>query len=250
MPFPNLLLNEAGRLRSGWRLAIFIVAFLVMVRLLLSAFALAVFFGSSGSINPEQLEGIGGRVAYLLISFVAALAVGWGCGYALEDLPLRAIGWTLHRGWGRNLLTGSIVGAASLIFAALIAFAGGGLRFSPAAPQMLSAIIETTVGSASFFIIAAAAEETLFRGYPLQTTLRSWPAWAAVVPSSVLFALAHLGNPNVTPIFTIINTTLAGVWLAVAYWRVRSLWFPLGVHWSWNWAQGRCSGCPSAASHN
>nr|MBA3442779.1 CPBP family intramembrane metalloprotease [Pyrinomonadaceae bacterium] len=51
-------------------------------------------------------------------------------------------------------------------------------------------------------------------------------------------------NPNVTPIFTIINTTLAGVWLAVAYWRVRSLWFPLGVHWSWNWAQGALLGLP------
>ncbi|MBA3442696.1 MAG: CPBP family intramembrane metalloprotease, partial [Pyrinomonadaceae bacterium] len=221
MTFPDLLLNRAGRLRSGWRLAIFTVVFLIVVRLLLGAFSLAVFTWSNGSINSEQIEGTWGRVAQCLMMFVAALAVGWGCGYALEDLPGRAIGWALHRGWWRDLLTGSIVGAASLVFAALIAFTGGGLRFSLTSPQIPSAVLETTVGSALFFVVAAAAEEILFRGYPLQTLLRAWPAWIAIVPSSAFFALAHLGNPNVTPIFTIINTTLAGVWLAVAYWRVR-----------------------------
>lgn len=244
MTLPNPLLNRTGRLRGGWRLAIFVVAFLVAARLLLDGFALAVFLGSGGATNTEQLGGIWGRVAELLITLAAALALGWSCGYVLEDVPLRALGWTLHQGWWRDLLAGSGVGAASLGFAALIALTGGGLRFSLTNSQTLSAIIETTVGSALFFVVAAASEETLFRGYPLQTTLRAWAPWAAIVPSSMLFALAHLGNPNVMPIFTIINTTLAGVWLAVAYWRVRSLWFPLGVHWSWNWAQGALLGLP------
>ena len=36
----------------------------------------------------------------------------------------------------------------------------------------------------------------------------------------------------------------AGVWLAVAYLRTRSLWFPLGVHWAWNWALGSLFGLP------
>jgi hypothetical protein len=44
--------------------------------------------------------------------------------------------------------------------------------------------------------------------------------------------------------FTFINTTLAGVWLAVAYLRTRSLWFPLGIHWSWNWTMGAVLGLP------
>ena len=56
--------------------------------------------------------------------------------------------------------------------------------------------------------------------------------------TSVPFAFAHLSNPNVVPGVTFANTALAGIWLAAAYLRTRSLWFPLGVHWAWNWALG------------
>ncbi|HEX8423827.1 MAG TPA: CPBP family intramembrane glutamic endopeptidase, partial [Pyrinomonadaceae bacterium] len=99
-------------------------------------------------------------------------------------------------------------------------------------------------GSAVIFVFAAAAEEMLFRGYPLQTMMRALPFLAAVIPSSVLFAYVHLDNPNVAWGFTFINTTLAGFWLAVAYLRTRSLWFPLGLHWAWNWAMGALLGLP------
>jgi CAAX protease family protein len=93
-------------------------------------------------------------------------------------------------------------------------------------------------------MLGAAAEEMLFRGYPLQTLMRSWPVWVALIPTSVPFALVHLDNPNVVPGFTMANTVLAGAWLAIAYWRTRSLWFPLGVHWGWNWMQGAVIGSP------
>ena len=55
---------------------------------------------------------------------------------------------------------------------------------------------------------------------------------------------AHQENPNVVPLLTFTNTALAGLWLAVAYLRTRSLWLPLGVHWSWNWALGWFFGLP------
>jgi hypothetical protein len=65
-----------------------------------------------------------------------------------------------------------------------------------------------------------------------------------VLLTSVPFAAVHLKNPNAAAGFTFINTALAGVWLAVAYLRTRSLWFPLGVHWAWNWALGSLFGLP------
>jgi hypothetical protein len=37
---------------------------------------------------------------------------------------------------------------------------------------------------------------------------------------------------------------LAGVWFGIAYLRTRSLWFPLGIHWAWNWALGSLFGLP------
>ena len=84
----------------------------------------------------------------------------------------------------------------------------------------------------------------MFRGYGLQTLTRARLAWVGVLLTSVPFGLVHLGNPNVVPGVTFANTALAGVWLAAAYLRTRSLWFPLGVHWAWNWALGWLFGLP------
>jgi len=62
--------------------------------------------------------------------------------------------------------------------------------------------------------------------------------------TSLPFGLAHLWNPNVAAGITFVNTVIAGVWLALAYLKTRSLWFPLGVHWGWNWALGWVFGLP------
>jgi hypothetical protein len=77
---------------------------------------------------------------------------------------------------------------------------------------------------------------------PLQTLSRAHLAWLGVLLTSVPFALIHLWNPHVVRGVTFTNTALAGVWLALAYLRTRSLWLPLGIHWSWNWALGSIFG--------
>ena len=239
----DIFLNRQRRLRSGWRLAIFCAAYTA---------ALAAFFAVIGLIlflfkvsNPD--ERLAGTFGYLLQSFVlftTALVIGWACGRLFEDLPLRALGWARHRGWLRDLLFGTLLGVVSLLVAALIVTLLRGYQFSVAPTVSNVAFVKTFFGSAVIFVVAAAAEEILFRGYPLQTMMRALPFLLAVIPSSVLFAYVHLDNPNVAWGFTFLNTTLAGFWLAVAYLRTRSLWFPLGLHWAWNWAMGALLGLP------
>ena len=127
--------------------------------------------------------------------------------------------------------------------AVAVATFGGGLKFSLSDGAALL-IIRSMVGSAGILFIAALAEEAMFRGYGLQTLTRARLAWLGVFLTSVPFGLAHLSNPNVVPGVTFVNTVLAGVWLAAAYLRTRSLWLPLGVHWAWNWALGWFFGLP------
>jgi hypothetical protein len=110
--------------------------------------------------------------------------------------------------------------------------------------ELFPLVARTLALSGLVFVVAALAEEALFRGYPLQTLTRAQLAVLGVLLTSVPFAAIHLQNPNVAKGFTFVNTALAGVWLAVAYLRTRSLWFPLGVHWSWNWALGSLFGLP------
>lgn len=173
-----------------------------------------------------------------------AIVAGYGCGKLLEDLPFSALGWALHRGWLYDWLKGSFLGAASLGAAAAISTVNGSLHFAFTPSVMLLAVCKTLFISSLIFIFGAAAEEALFRGYPLQTLLRSLPPLVAVAPPALIFAWIHTENPNVVRGFTIVNTTLAGVWLSVAYLRTRSLWFPFGIHWSWNWMMGAVLGLP------
>jgi membrane protease YdiL (CAAX protease family) len=238
----TLFLNEAGHLRSGWRLAFFVVAFLVCAKLF-EAISLIVI--ALGFQQPAQ-ETLSGNLGFVLgagVLFSSATLVGWGCGAVFEELPFRALGWSLHPGWLRNVVIGSALGAGSLFLAAALAAATRGLSWS-LDPLRATSIGKTLVGSAVVFVFAASAEEVLFRGYPLQTLTRANFGWLGVLLTSLGFASVHLQNPNAVSGLTFLNTTLAGVLLAIGYLRTGSLWFPLGWHWSWNWTQGAVVGLP------
>ena len=238
----DFFFDREGHLRSGWRLSIFIVAFLVCLQVtqFILVVALSAALRRPVTEISESLWAVLSGHGSILIS---ALVAGWGCGALLEELPLSALGCTPHRGWLRNLLLGSLLGAASLLFAALLTTLIHGIHFSfdQAGAKPIG---QTLFVSTLIFLLAAAAEEFLFRGYPLQTLTRANLAWVGVLLTSLPFAAAHLNNPNVVRGFTFINTALAGLWLAVAYLRTRSLWLPFGLHWSWNWTQASLLGLP------
>lgn len=247
MDLNQIFINSAGRLRSGWRVVIFVGVFVLFLMVLttLARVGFAVSVRAGINFGPFLQD-----LVFRLIMLLSALAAGFICNYGLERLPWRALGLSLHPGWLRDLLVGSAIGIASLALAAAFATACGGLTFTISGSATLVKVGTTLILSALLFIIAALAEEALFRGYPLQTLTRARLVWLAIFLTSVPFALVHLNNPNVVSGFTFINTALAGVWMAVAYLRTRSLWFPLGVHWAWNWALGSLFGLPVSGITN
>lgn len=242
MDTPNFFLDEQHHLRSGWRLAIFAIAFLICAQVSQVVFALglaALLRTSVAEVGHSNWAFLAGHGSILF----SGLVVGWGCGALLEELPFRALGFSAHRGWLKNFGLGSVLGVATLVIAALLAFVTRGVhfKFDPAGARPIGQTLGVTL---FVFVFAAAAEEIVFRGYPLQTLTRAQLAWLGVLLTSVPFAAVHLNNPHAVPGFTFVNTALAGVWLAVAYLRTRSLWLPLALHWSWNWAQASVLGFP------
>ena len=238
----KLFFDDKRHLRSGWRLCLFVVAFYIcstlIFILLLGGLGLVLHRPVAELVNSHWVFVFGhGSI------LISAALVGWGCGRLFEGLPFRALGCSLRPGWLKDLGIGSALGAASLLLAALLATVTRGVHFS-LDQVSAGAIGETLAISALVFVFAAAAEEMLFRGYPLQTLTRANLPWLGVVLTSAAFASAHLGNPNIVPRLTFLNTALAGVLLAVGYLRSGSLWFPIGWHWSWNWMQGAVVGLP------
>jgi membrane protease YdiL (CAAX protease family) len=238
----KVFLNKVGRFRSGWRVLLFAFTFFAIFFLIATFLWIGytIFFNVGGPSIPygAVLADLVFRVNIL----VAALGAGYICARLFEGLPWRSLGLTFHQGWLRDLLLGCVIGFAALAVAVVIATAAGGLRFSLGGSVL--GIIRSLVGSAVLLFIAALAEEALFRGYPLQTFTRARLAVFALLLTSVPFGWAHLDNPNAIPGATFANTALAGIWLGVGYLRTRSLWFPQGLHFAWNWALGGFFGLP------
>lgn len=92
------------------------------------------------------------------------------------------------------------------------------------------------------FIPAAFHEELAFRGYLFQK-LRRWNRAVAFAFSAFVFAALHFANNSITAL-ALMNIALAGVLLALAYERYERLWFPIGIHLTWNILSGPILGYP------
>ncbi|HSE33724.1 MAG TPA: type II CAAX endopeptidase family protein [Pyrinomonadaceae bacterium] len=248
MGLHQIFFNEYGRLRSGFRLLIFTAVFIFFSILLTEAVRLG--YALLHNYFPSGRFASFFQNLFFRFSLVAtALIAGYVCTRFLEGLPWRSLGLTLHAKWVRDLIVGSLVGIASLAMGVGVAATGGGLNFTLNTGDAVARVMQSLVGSGILFIVAALGEEAIFRGYPIQTLTRAHFAWLGVLLTSLGFASAHLFNPNVVPRFSFLNTALAGIWLGVAYLRTRSLWFPLGIHWGWNWALGSLFGLPVSGLH-
>src|SRR6185436_16893729 len=103
------------------------------------------------------------NLIFRFVMLAAALITGYICARWLERLPWRSLGLWLHASWFRHFLIGSLIGIASLALAAGIAAAGGGLRFTLSGRDGIGGVIQTLTLTAVLFVVAALAEEAMFR---------------------------------------------------------------------------------------
>jgi membrane protease YdiL (CAAX protease family) len=87
-------------------------------------------------------------------------------------------------------------------------------------------------------LAGAALEELFFRGVVFRL-LDEWAGqWIALALSAVLFGAAHAFNPGATWVSTLAIALEAGVLLGAAYIVTNNLWFPIGLHFGWNYFEG------------
>lgn len=255
MNIRDIFINpEHRKLRSGWRVAIFL--FLSPLLLQTLAQIASKFTGDELAAGGPQFDVGAAMIATYAVQVGWLLLDSWFCLRTFDRLSFAALGFACYRRWWRDLLLGSAV--AALMVAAVVALQmlGGGTRlmlnpmmWKPGAGGV--SVDFTGVGLVFgrvgfvliFLILAGAFEELLFRGYAFQTLLRDVPPTVPIVLLSLFFGLMHWDNPSRT-VFSTLNTALAGIWLAVAYLRTRALWFPTALHFMWNWTTGAFFGLP------
>lgn len=89
---------------------------------------------------------------------------------------------------------------------------------------------------------SAIFEEILIRGIIFRITEEKLGSYFALLISAILFGAMHLGNPNSSLTVAIGLAIQAGLLLASAYIYSRNLWFPIAIHFAWNFTQSAIFG--------
>ena len=150
----------------------------------------------------------------------------------VDRLPFSIMGLSI-RGRGYDIFYG--LATALAIYAIGFSFTAG-LGF--VVIDGFSFDLWTLFYSFIFFFAVAISEEVMCRGYILGRMLQAnVNRFLALFLSSLVFALLHMFNPNIT-VLSFINILIAGCMMGVVYLYTRNLWFPISLHLFWNWIQG------------
>lgn len=216
------LFFHEGKVRSGWRILLFLILFLFLLAVLAPFASLA----PGSGVSPLLTQSV--------LGLAAALGAGWILLAVVDRRPAGALGFAWTRDTLRELGLGFVIGTASIGVVAVAFTLFGWVEYRPEGGTT-GAYLGSLGAALIFFLVAAAAEEAFFRGYPFQVLVQGIGPGPATLVASAAFAAAHWWNPNIGAL-ALLNIFLAGILLSVAYLRTRSLWFATTVHLGWNWS--------------
>lgn len=237
-------------LRAGWSVMLFLLVFVglfFLQRPLLRGLNLMRFAPRRGSPAGPLVPVLFSHGVPFVFAMAAAFVVSRVEGrslaaYGIGGLRGRARQFAAGLGWGFVLfsllilvlrVTGLLVFDGSLMFGADVLKWGAAWAFS--------------------FLCVALFEEYLTRGF-LQFTLARGLAgiagalgmgergrrvlgfWLVALFFSFLFGFGHKGNPGESPL-GLVAAGLIGLVFAFSLWRTGSLWWAVGYHAAWDWAE-------------
>jgi membrane protease YdiL (CAAX protease family) len=259
-PKHGILRGRFG-LRAGWGMLLFFVSVFLMtlVANLLTAVA-------CGVLKPFIAAQHSGGFRFPVTPRPISLQDG------LTFLGMLGVCWLLARGEHRRLgvyglgssrladfLPGTFWGLTTLSLLILILHSLHLLVFDARLLTASSAFafgIKWLIG----FLMVGLAEEYMLRGYLQYTLMRgifgpgesTSPAraraiafWIAAILMSILFGAGHLGNAHENPM-GLVMVFVAGMVFSYALWRTGSLWWAVGFHMAWDWAQSFLYGVPDS----
>ena len=233
-------------LRAGWSLLLF----LVVVSLILLLFGIDVrqlFSSQSAPTRPITVAGTEISDGLLLVAIVTATFLV----SRVEGRPMRVYGLGATPRALPLCLTGLISGAillsllvATLWLTHLLVFTGRQLSGS--------AILLFAADWAVAFLLVALFEDFALRGFLQFTLARGLTGavhavtgsphakpigfWIAAAILSFLFGFGHSTNAGESPL-GLVSAGLIGLVFCLSLWRTGSLWWAIGFHAAWDWAQ-------------
>jgi membrane protease YdiL (CAAX protease family) len=241
------------RLRSGWRITLYLVAYVTVLLIVQTPLSIVYLFylASTGirslselqaALQPDQLP-----LWFYLLLKLAEVAALVPLTYALrrwvDQRSFRSLGFHIDRATVRELLLGLGMGAAQITILFAISWGAGWLAVGPPTAAGLGQGLAQGAIGVILFALVALGEELMFRGYLQVNGREAVGGPLSLLLVSIGFGLFHVLNPNFRWT-ALLNISLAG--LALGYGRhvTGNLWLPMAYHLSWNLFQGPIYGLP------
>jgi membrane protease YdiL (CAAX protease family) len=267
-PPPTPLFTGRFGLRAGWSALIFLPLFIIFSFLLIVA-ALAIAGKLPGILHdmtthtsrftqPHAIPDIRAFDAFMadILQFGGLVLAG----LILSRIEHRRFSvYGIGRARLTDILPGALWGLATLSLLVALLRSTHLLVFDTQALHGSAAFLSGIKWLAAFLAVGF-FEEYLSRGF-LQFTLTrgvyglaekiSYPHARAVAFTlaafcmSLFFSAGHLHNARENPMGIVI-TFLAAILFSYALWRTGSLWWAIGFHMAWDWAQSFLYGVPDS----
>ncbi len=167
----------------------------------------------------------------LLKGIIASSAVISTYIYFFRKYEKREIKEFSSRGIAKYLLGGTMIGVVLQSLTMLVIVLNGGFEIVSVNP-ISNVIIPFTIA-----FTVAVFEEILIRGIIFRIIEEKLGSYISLLISAIIFGALHLLNPNSTLISGLCIGIEAGLLLGAAYIYTRNLWFPIAIHFAWNFMQ-------------
>ena len=241
----NKLFIGSNGLRSGWRVLLFYALLTTLVFTLVVAIraikrALSVPLQVTSIVTPGRAFLNEGILLFAVLFAAFVFSRFEKCGFADYGLPVR--GTFIAR-----FLEGSLWGVALMSFVLLVLRATGNFYFGSIAlrPEKIAAF---AILWAVLFVMVGVAEGFALSGYPLFALARGLGFWPAAALLAFLFGALHLATNAGENWLGSLSLVIVGLLLAFTIQRTGNLWFAIGIHAAWDWAQSFLYGVPDIES--
>ena len=167
----------------------------------------------------------------LLKGIIASSAVISTYIYFFRKYEKRDIKEFSSKGIAKYLLSGTMIGVVLQSLTMLVIVLNGGFEIVSVNP-ISNVIIPFTIA-----FTVAVFEEILIRGIIFRIIEEKLGSYISLLISAIIFGALHLLNPNSTLISGLCIGIEAGLLLGAAYIYTRNLWFPIAIHFAWNFMQ-------------
>lgn len=226
-PLLKRIFVRSQGLRVGWSALLFVAIYQVVH--MASTAVLGYFFSLEPRgeipVTPALLQ----ESLELLAIFLATSTMA-----RIEKRPVLSYGYTGDHKFVR-LASGTIWGFLSLSLLVGILWKAGWLTFDRISLTGLAAR-KYALAWALLFLIVGFFEESALRGYLQYTLARGIGFWRAALLLSIVFSLWHMTN-NGESALGLLEVGLSGLYFCLTLWYTKSLWWAVGFHAGWDWAQ-------------